>query len=117
MSVSFLSLPRSSGSGAPCALPAAASTAPEAVSARITSRLFFIVAFSVGSYSFVDRTLRTHQQGDSVLDLVDGEHLVGAEPRHQRTGIRRLRVVDLVIGRLSLGLAELANPAIPQQAR
>src|SRR5215510_16482575 len=67
--------------------------------------------------ALVDRAVRAHQQGDQILDLLDGEHLVGAEPRHQRAGECGLRVVDLLIRRLGFALPEVAQLAVLSEAR
>ena len=43
--------------------------------------------------------------------------LLAAEPRHVRARKSRLRIVDLFVHRLGLGLAELADLAVVEQAR
>src|SRR5215213_345261 len=63
----------------------------------------------------VHRRILVHQQRDEVRDLLGRQHLVGAKARHVRAGEARLRVVDLLVGRLHRLGREVAQLAVADE--
>src|SRR5262249_60103584 len=64
----------------------------------------------------VDRTFRTHHQSDDVLDLLHRQDAIGTEAWHQRARESRVRVVNLLIGCLRVGLGKSPNFAVIDKA-
>src|SRR5262245_61324218 len=83
----------------------APSAAPDRASAPIKLRLevSFIAASFGARLVLVDRAVRRHQERDSILDLLDGQYFIRAEPWHIRTRKHGLGVIYFLVDRLGVG--------------